>query len=76
VALPAAEELIRLTRSADVLPGFRHGVTAVARDIARHVSFAELFLAEASEQEPHLAAAIEEQMQRFTPVARSALGLD
>ena len=39
LALPGQRRILRLLRTADLLPGFRGGFTAVTRDESRHVSY-------------------------------------
>lgn len=57
----------------DLLPGFRQGSIAAARDAARHVAFGIRFLRDMVEQDGHCADIIRSALTRIMPVAMSAL---
>lgn len=59
--------LIDYTRSKDILPGFRQGLTAVERDTTRHASFGTRFLKEAVELDPTHRDRIASVVERSLP---------
>lgn len=64
--------LLDYVRDHSLLPGFRQGFTAVARDEARHVAFAMKFLSEMVEQDARCATVVEAVVQRAVPVTLGA----
>jgi ribonucleoside-diphosphate reductase beta chain len=73
LALTGQRFLLNFTREADLLPGFRQGFTAVARDESRHVGFGVRFLKEAVEGDDRYKDVIRGVLERVTPVGLSVI---
>lgn len=73
LALTVQRFLLNQLREEDLLPGFRQGFTAVARDEARHVNFAVRFLRETVASDARYADVIRDAVTRTTPVALTVL---
>lgn len=73
LALTGQRFLLNFLRESDVLPGFRQGFTAVARDESRHVSFGVRFLGEVVAREPRFAEVIRRKLEELTPVGLSVI---
>lgn len=73
LALTGQRFLLNYLRESDVLPGFRQGFTAVARDESRHVNFGVRFLGEAVSNEPRFADLIRRRLEELTPVGLSVI---
>ena len=73
LALTGQRFLLNFLRNADVLPGFRQGFTAVARDESRHVNFGVRFLADTVRSEPRYATVIKTKLEELTPVGLSVI---
>jgi ribonucleoside-diphosphate reductase beta chain len=73
VALTGQRFLSNYARREGLLPGFRQGFAAIARDRSRHVAFAIRFLKEMVASEPRFATVIQDAVQRTLPVAMSAM---
>jgi len=69
LALTGQRFLLDYTREQGLLPGFRQGLTAVARDESRHVNFGVGFLKEMVELDPNNAQVIQGTLMRVVPVA-------
>ena len=73
LALTGQRFLLNFLRDADLLPGFRQGFTAVARDESRHVNFGVRFLGEMVRSEPRFADVIRARLDELTPVGLSVI---
>lgn len=73
LALTGQRFLLDYTRERGLLPGFRQGLTAVARDESRHVNFGVGFLKEMVELDRDNALLIQETLMRVVPVALSVV---
>ena len=73
LALTGQRFLLDFTRERDLLPGFRQGFTAIARDKSRHVSFGIRFLKEMVTLDRHYADVIEAALSRIVPISLSGL---
>ena len=73
LALTGQRFLLNFLRDTDVLPGFRQGFTAVARDESRHVNFGVRFLADAVRSEARYADVIKTKLEELTPVGLSVI---
>ncbi len=62
-------------RQMNVLPGFRAGFTAVARDESRHVLFGVAFLRRMAQQEARYGRLVEAVVRRHAPTVWEALAL-
>jgi ribonucleoside-diphosphate reductase beta chain len=69
LALTGQRFLLDYARRNDLLPGFRQGFTAVARDESRHVSFGVKFLQEAVANDRGYADVIQGALARVLPVS-------
>ncbi|HEV3234045.1 MAG TPA: ribonucleotide-diphosphate reductase subunit beta [Candidatus Dormibacteraeota bacterium] len=69
VALSAQRYVLQFFRDAGIMPGFRSGFTAVARDESRHVNFGMKFLKETVGEHPEMVPVIHEQIARSVPAA-------
>lgn len=69
VALTGQRHVLQFFRDRDIMPGFRNGFTAVARDESRHVNFGMKFLKEAVARDPKLVKVIHNQMAITMPAA-------
>ena len=68
LALTGQRFLLNFTREEGLLPGFRQGFTAVARDESRHVNFGVRFLKEMVDSDPHYKDVILTTLDELTPV--------
>lgn len=73
LALTGQRFLLNFLRETDVLPGFRQGFTAVARDESRHVNFGVRFLGDVVRSEPRYADVIRTKLEELTPVGLSVI---
>lgn len=73
LALTGQRFLLNYTREEGLLPGFRQGFTAVARDESRHVNFGVRFLKEMVERDHDNAQIIQGTLMRALPVALTVL---
>src|SRR5688500_11647213 len=73
LALTGQRFLLNFLRDADLLPGFRRGFTAVARDESRHVNFGVRFLGEMVRSDPRFAEVIRARLAELTPVGLSVI---
>ena len=73
LALTGQRFLLNYTRENDLLPGFRQGFTAVARDESRHVGFGVKFLKEMVDSDPHFVTVIEEALAQIVPVSLTVI---
>lgn len=73
VAITSQRHLLNFTREAGLLPGFRQGFTAIARDESRHVSFGVRFLKEAVASDRRYADVIRRTLDELTPVALTVI---
>jgi ribonucleoside-diphosphate reductase beta chain len=69
LALTGQRFLLDYARRNDLLPGFRQGFTAVARDESRHVSFGVKFLKEMVESDPRYIEVVQRALARALPVS-------
>jgi ribonucleoside-diphosphate reductase beta chain len=74
MALAGQRGLLNGYRQMNVLPGFRAGFTAVARDESRHVLYGVSFLRRVSRQDARYARLVESVIQRHAPTVWQALG--
>lgn len=73
LALTGQRFLLNYTRENDLLPGFRQGFTAVARDESRHVGFGVKFLKEMVDADRHYADVIQTALARIVPISLSVI---
>jgi ribonucleoside-diphosphate reductase beta chain len=73
LALTGQRFLLNFLREKDLLPGFRAGFTAVARDESRHVGFGVRFLREQVERDARYADVIRSTLEELTPVSLSVI---
>jgi ribonucleoside-diphosphate reductase beta chain len=73
LALTGQRFLLDYARRNELLPGFRQGFTAVARDESRHVSFGVKFLKEMVEADRRYAGVIERALVRILPVSLTVI---
>lgn len=73
LALTGQRFLLNFLREEDLLPGFRQGFTAVARDESRHVGFGVRFLREQVEADARYAGVIKRTLEELTPVSLSVI---
>lgn len=71
LALTGQRFLLNYARSAGLLPGFRRGATAVARDESRHVGFGVRFLKDMVARDARYAIVIQDALERMLPLAMS-----
>lgn len=71
VALTWQRFLLSFARDRGLLPGFREGFTAVARDESRHVTFGVRFLKEMVERDRGHAEVIQSSLMKTVPIALS-----
>ncbi len=74
MALAGQRGMLNTYRQMQVLPGFRAGFTAVARDESRHVLFGVAFLRKMREQDARYGRLVEEVVRRHAPMVWDALG--
>ncbi len=73
LALTGQRFMLNFLRERDVLPGFRQGFTAVARDESRHVSFGVRFLRETIATDARFASVVKRKLEEFTPVGLAVI---
>ena len=73
LALTGARFILRYLKSADRLPGFQQGFTAVNRDESRHVGFGVKFLADAIKEDARHKQTIADTLQETLPIGTLAL---
>ena len=73
VVLTARRFLLGYLREQGLLQGLREGLTAMARDESRHVTFAVRFLKDMVELDPNSAQVVRGTLARALPVALTAL---
>src|SRR5579871_3119268 len=73
MALAGQRGMLNTYRQMNVLPGFRAGFTAVARDESRHVLFGVALLRRMAHQDARYARFIESVVQRHAPTVWQAL---
>lgn len=73
LALTGQRFLLNFLRERDLLPGFRSGFTAVARDESRHVGFGVRFLREQVEADARFAEVIKRTLDELTPVSLTVI---
>ncbi len=66
LALTGQKFILAWARNANILPGFRAGFTAVARDESRHVSFGARVIRDLLDQDPSLIGPIHEGITETT----------
>ncbi|HEU5370075.1 MAG TPA: ribonucleotide-diphosphate reductase subunit beta [Ktedonobacterales bacterium] len=74
MALAGQRGMLNSYRQMNVLPGFRAGFTAVARDESRHVLFGVAFLRRMAQQDARYGRLVEEVVRRHAPLVWDALG--
>jgi ribonucleoside-diphosphate reductase beta chain len=72
MAVPIEKYLIGFCRDRDVLPGFRAGFTAVARDESRHVGAGAQILRELGASHPETVPAVQDMIRSVMPTASEA----
>lgn len=73
LALTGQRFLLDYARRNDLVPGFRQGFTAVARDESRHVSFGVKFLKETVAGDELYAGVIQAALARLLPVSMKVI---
>lgn len=73
LALTGQRFLLDFARSQDLLPGFRQGFTAVARDESRHVTFGVRFLQEMVATDKRFGGVIQRALAEIIPVSLSVI---
>lgn len=73
LALTGQRFLLNYTRENDLLPGFRQGFTAVARDESRHVGFGVRFLKEMVDADPRNTVVIQDALREIVPVSLTVI---
>lgn len=73
LALTGQRFLLNYTRENDLLPGFRQGFTAVARDESRHVGFGVKFLKEMVDKDRRYATVIQDALSEIVPVSLTVI---
>ncbi len=74
MALAGQRGMLHTYRQMNVLPGFRAGFTAVARDESRHVLFGVAFLRRMAQQDARYGRLVETVVRRHAPTVWEALG--
>jgi ribonucleoside-diphosphate reductase beta chain len=74
MALAGQRGMLNTYRQMNVLPGFRAGFTAVARDESRHVLFGVSFLRQMAQRDARYGRLVEEVVRRHAPLVWDALG--
>jgi ribonucleoside-diphosphate reductase beta chain len=74
MALAGQRGMLNTYRQMNVLPGFRGGFTAVARDESRHVLFGVAFLRRMAQEDARYGRLVEEVVHRHAPMVWEALG--
>ena len=73
LALTGQRYLLNYARNEGLLPGFRQGFTAVARDESRHVGFGVKFLADMVRADPRYGDVIRSALDRLVPVSATVI---
>ncbi len=73
MALAGQRGILENYRQQDILPGFRGGFTAVARDESRHVVFGVKFLRDMVQRDHAYAQVIQEAIEKYAPRALQAI---
>lgn len=73
LALTGQRFLLDHLRTEEVLPGFRQGFTAVARDRSRHVGFGVRFLKDMVQRDDGYAYVITRTLARIAPIGLTAI---
>ena len=73
LALTGQRFLLNYTRENDLLPGFRQGFTAVARDESRHVGFGVKFLKDMVDADPGNAHVIQDALRELVPISLTVI---
>jgi ribonucleoside-diphosphate reductase beta chain len=73
LALSGQRFLLNFLREHDLLPGFRSGFTAVARDESRHVSFGVLFLKEMASLDVRYETVVRDAVVRYGPTTLAVI---
>lgn len=73
LALTGQRFLLNFLRNDDLLPGFRQGFTAIARDESRHVNFGVRFLGEMVRKDARFADIIRTMIEEVTPVGLAVI---
>jgi ribonucleoside-diphosphate reductase beta chain len=73
LALTGQRFLLDYARREGLLPGFRQGFTAVARDESRHVNFGVKFLKEMVSSDPRYADVISAALMKIVPVSMAVI---
>ena len=74
MALAGQRGMLNTYREMNVLPGFRAGFTAVARDESRHVLFGVGFLRQMAQRDARYGRLVEDVVRRHAPLVWEALG--
>ncbi|HEY7123088.1 MAG TPA: ribonucleotide-diphosphate reductase subunit beta [Ktedonobacterales bacterium] len=75
MALAGQRGILNTYRQMGILPGFRAGFTAVARDESRHVLFGVGFLRKMAQQDARYGQIVEATVRRHAPTVWQALGI-
>ncbi len=73
MALAGQRGILENYRQQDILPGFRGGFTAVARDESRHVVFGVKFLRDMVQRDHSYAQVIQAAIEKYAPRALTAI---
>lgn len=73
LALTGQRFLLNYAREQGLLPGFRQGFTAVARDESRHVGFGVKFLKEMVDEDRHYADVIQAALTKIVPISLTVI---
>ena len=73
LALTGQRFLLDYARRAGLLPGFRQGFTAVARDESRHVGFGVKFLKEMVQSDHRYAGVIQKALEELVPISATVI---
>ena len=73
LALTGQRFLLDYLRTEDLLPGFRQGFTAVARDESRHVGFGVRFLKEMVARDERYGEVIKQALGRIAPIGLTVI---
>jgi len=76
LALAGQRNMLEIYRQAELLPAFRGGFTAVARDESRHVVFGVKFLRDMIQRDAANAQTVHDTIARFAPLALDSLAPD
>jgi len=73
MALAGQRNMLEIYRQQDILPSFRAGFTAVARDESRHVIFGVKFLRDMIQQDKANAAVVHNAVEKYAQLAIDSL---